>query len=348
MHITILTTTLKSTPMKIILQKPLIAISLCLLLACNNGNDKSKNYAYEKIRADSVSTLSPASDEKQDAQGNADFKSDTQKPGLYKRDVVSSMAAKEDNKHPERKFIRTADLKFKVKNVIKASYAIEDVIGRNDGYITSTNLTSTAENQATVPISEDSSLESIYFNVSNTIIARVPNTKLDSTLKSMAGLVDFLDYRIIKANDVALQLRGNQLLQNRNNLLHQRITHNIDSKGHKLPETTDAEENAASHQEASDNALLTNINLTDQVKYSTINLSLYQRQEVKKLMVANDKNIKPYEPSLGRRMAAALTNGWSVLQAILVFFAQIWWLIIIVAMAMIGIIRYNRKNKALA
>ena len=39
--------------------------------------------------------------------------------------VVSSSAAVE-NKNSNRKFVRTADVKFKVKNVAKSTYAIED------------------------------------------------------------------------------------------------------------------------------------------------------------------------------------------------------------------------------
>ena len=40
---------------------------------------------------------------------------------------VSSSAAVEKHKDSTRKFIRTAELKFKVKNVIKSTYNIEDI-----------------------------------------------------------------------------------------------------------------------------------------------------------------------------------------------------------------------------
>src|SRR5688572_5416462 len=43
------------------------------------------------------------------------------------REAVSSSAAAV-SKDTSRKFIRTADLKFKVKNVIKATYRIEDIV----------------------------------------------------------------------------------------------------------------------------------------------------------------------------------------------------------------------------
>lgn len=43
---------------------------------------------------------------------------------------VSSLAAVENNKDTLHKFIRTADLKFKVKDVIKSTYNIEEVTNR--------------------------------------------------------------------------------------------------------------------------------------------------------------------------------------------------------------------------
>ena len=41
---------------------------------------------------------------------------------------ISSSAAVENGKDSTRKFIRTAELKFKVKSVVNATYAIEHII----------------------------------------------------------------------------------------------------------------------------------------------------------------------------------------------------------------------------
>ena len=128
---------------------------------------------------------------------------------------VSSLAAKENKKDTTHKFIRTAELKFKVKNVIKSTYEIEDITLKYSGFVNFTNLTSNIEKNTTMAISADSSLETTYFTVSNTLILRVPNTKLDSCLKEIAKQIDFLDFRIIKAEDVALQLLSNDLTQKR-------------------------------------------------------------------------------------------------------------------------------------
>src|SRR5688572_3224375 len=57
--------------------------------------------------------------------------------------IASSNAAvvgKADSTHT---FIRTADIKFKVKDVKQSTFDIEDLVSRHGGYITYTNLSST-------------------------------------------------------------------------------------------------------------------------------------------------------------------------------------------------------------
>ena len=62
--------------------------------------------------------------------------------------VVSSSAAVE-NKNSNRKFVRTADVKFKVKNIAKSTYAIEDATTKFGGFVTYTNLQSNIHSDST-------------------------------------------------------------------------------------------------------------------------------------------------------------------------------------------------------
>ncbi len=118
---------------------------------------------------------------------------------------ISSSAAVVNSKDTTHRFIRTADLKFKVKSVVKATYTIEDIVARQGGFVTYTNLGSQINYSTTTAISADSSLVTNWYTVTNTLVLRVPNVKLDTTLKLIGRTIDFLDYRVIKAEDVALQ-----------------------------------------------------------------------------------------------------------------------------------------------
>ena len=127
---------------------------------------------------------------------------------------MSSSAAKV-NKDSTRKFVRTAEMKFKVKDVRKATFSIEDIIARHDGFVTYTNLNSTVDYKTYTAMSPDSMLETWFYTVANDMVVRIPNTTLDTTLKEIARHIDYLDYRVIKAEDVTLNMLSNQLMQMR-------------------------------------------------------------------------------------------------------------------------------------
>ena len=164
-----------------------------------------------------------------------------QKDSTYNAAPLSSSAAKVF-KDSIKKFIRTADVKFKVKAVINTTYDIENICSANGGFVTSTNLTSDIIKSEETPVNEDSILQTTSYNVTNNIILRVPNNKLDTTLKEIAKNISYLNYRIIKADDVCLQMFGNTLAQKRLAKQEARLTNDIDANNKKLQETTNAEE----------------------------------------------------------------------------------------------------------
>jgi hypothetical protein len=272
-----------------------------------------------------LSACAPGNRESMDKNAIADSTSNA---------FISSTAAVENSKDTTHKFIRTADLKFKVKSVIKSTYTIEEIINRQGGFVTYTNLTSNIDNVTNTAVSADSSLETTYYTVSNSITLRVPNTRLDTTLKDISKNIDYLDYRIIKADDIALQILSNNLTQKRSAKNEQRLTDAIDKHGKKLNETTVAEEVLLSKQEQADNARVSNLSLLDQINFSTINLSIYQRQTIKRELISNDKNIEAYEPGFGSKIFDALKFGWDILAAFLVFLVKLWGLFLF------GIIAY--------
>jgi hypothetical protein len=258
---------------------------------------------------------------------------------------ISSSAAVENGKDSTRRFIRTAELKFKVKSVIKSTYDIEDITNRQGGFVTYTNLTSDINNVTTIAVSADSTLETTYYTVTNSIKIRVPNTKLDTTLKEISRNIDYLDYRIIKAEDVALQILSNNLIQKRSAKNQERLTNAIDKKGKKLNETTNADELLLDKQEQSDNAKISNLSLTDQIKFSTINIFIYQRQTFKRELILNDKNVDAYDPSFGSKVLESLKFGWDILETFLVFLTRLWGLFLFAILVYIIYKKYGHRLK---
>ena len=261
--------------------------------------------------------------------------------------MVSSSAAVESKKDSTHKFIRTADLKFKVKSVIKSTYNIEELTAHMGGFVTYTELSSNIDDSETKSVSADSSLIITHYTVINSITLRVPNTKLDSTLKLISANIDYLDHRIIKADDVALQMLSNNLAIKRSAKNESRITKAIDNRGKKLNETTTAEEVVVNKQEQADNARIANLSLRDQMNFSTINLVIYQRQAVRHELIANDKNIKEYESGFGTKILDSISNGWNMLEAVIVFIFNLWGLVllgvIIFVLYKLYVIKFKKK-----
>lgn len=306
--------------------KTIPKVGLALLLAsaaisCKDGV-KTEESSYDES--------SPAMEEAIEVKSEAKDK------------VISSSAAVEP-KNSNRKFVRTADIKFRVDDVPESTYAIENATTKFGGFVTYTNLQSTISDKEETKVSQDSTLETTRYTVENNITIRVPNTKLDTVIKTIAKQIDFLDYRVIKADDVSLQMLANQMAQNRSNRSEKRLSTAIDTKGKKLNSIIDAENNLDAKKEQHDASKIENLSLQDQVNFSTLTLQLYQREGIKQEMVANEKSINAYRPNIGLQIIDSLKTGWFMLEAIIAFVVQLWGLALIGVLAWFGYKRFLKK-----
>jgi hypothetical protein len=256
--------------------------------------------------------------------------------------VVSSSAAVE-NKNSNRKFVRTADVKFKVKNVAKSTYAIEDATTKFGGFVTYTNLQSNIHNEDRTKVSQDSTLVTTKYKVDNNITIRVPNTKMDTVIKTIAKQIHFLDYRIIKADDVSLQMLSNELAQKRSNSSEKRLENAIDSKGKKLNQVVKAEETLDAKKEQNDASKLQNLSLQDQVNFSTLTLNIYQDESIKQEMVVNEKSINAYRPNIGLQIWDSVKTGWFMLENIISFVVVLWPFVLIGFLGFFGYKKFLKK-----
>lgn len=240
----------------------------------------------------------------------------------------------------KRKLIRTADIKFKVKSVVQSTNLIENTTRKWGGLVTYSNLQSTINDQISTKVSQDSTLETTKYKVENTITLRVPQQNMDTVVKEIAKEIDYLDYRLIKADDVALRLLSNELLQKRSATNEKRIANAIDTKGKKINDIINAETQLENKKAQSDSSAIENLSLQDQINYSTITLQLYQREVVKQELVANEKQGYYFEPSIGIQILDALQSGWFHLLSLVVLLLKLWWL------ALIGLVIYWIFKKA--
>jgi Domain of unknown function (DUF4349) len=262
---------------------------------------------------------------------------------LNSSDSKSIASTNSTSQLPQRKFVRTADIKFKVKNVPQATYAIENTTAKFGGFVTQSNLQSTVSETFNTQINQDSTLETTKYKVENNITIRVPNTKMDTVLHTISKQIGFLDYRVIKADDVSLKMLSNQMTQDRSNQHEKRLENDIDTKGKKLHQIVDAENQLASQKEVNDIKKIENLAYQDQVNYSTLTLQIYQPETLKQEMVISEKSSTDFRPNIGFQILESLKTGWYILETIIAFVLQLWSLFLIGCIAFFLYKRFGKK-----
>ena len=292
------------------------------LISCSASQEgKANQDAYAKASADSASST-------------------TEQPSSQK-EPVSPNSLKKDSL---RAFVRKADLYFKVKDVKTATFDIERIVNEHQGYVTTSDLQSTVNYKNDIRISNDSMREIKNYTVHSDITIRVPNDELNKTLSEIAVLIDYLDHRVVKADDVTKQLSAADLWQQRFANHQKRLEKAIDEKGKKLNTTIEAEDNLYAKQATTDDVKLNAQELKHDIAYSIVTISIYQKETTKSETYAYAAPIEPFQPNFKSQLLTALTDGGAVFGAILVFFIRLWPIGLLIA-GVVAIFKFIYKRK---
>lgn len=254
-----------------------------------------------------------------------DFKSNLDSIGA----VLVSNAASMNALDSTHLFIRTADVRCRVDEVAGSTYTVEKVVKGLGGYVSNTQLASNQTWQYQTQVSDDSLKQTSKFIVSNNVTIRVPAKNLDSLLKALVPLVDYMDYRNVTVNDITLEQIAIQLQQTRlskyNAMLQEKVVDQT-SKPDKLMDAADA---MLAKQEQKDLAYIESLRLNDQVAFATVNLQLYQPETTSIVMIYNERPQPPYEIGIGERLGDSVYAGWKGFSYILSGIVILWplWLI---------------------
>ncbi|MBB6004034.1 DUF4349 domain-containing protein [Arcicella rosea] len=231
----------------------------------------------------------------------------------------------------KRKFIKTGDLRFKVKNVQEASNSIEDIVEKYDGFITHSELSSNTTHVNEVEISEDSILLNKAYEVSNKITLRIPNQNFDKVLREIQPVMTFLEYKKVSADDVSLNLLASDLRKKRFSEFENRYKKEIATKGKKLAETANSEEKLFDYQTQADMNKVETLNIKDQVNYSTLEIEVFQPITNMIELQPNMDNDFAYQPHFLKRIWQSFRTGWFVFEEVLVFITKFWMLILLLS-----------------
>lgn len=233
-----------------------------------------------------------------------------------------------------RRFVRTAEVKFRVRQVLSATLQLEDVALRHGGFVTVSNLRTEVEYRHEQPISRDSAVETTRFSVHSHLVLRVPYRQLDTTLRSMHRLAEFLDYRNVRAEDVAFKMMQDQLLQLRQSNYQQNV--NKAAQAGKPGTQLEAADRTLSSRAAADQSRLERLKLEDAIQYSTIEVDIYQPAQLQQRLVANTEP-KPIERGFWASIGEGLRSGGMLLRELAIGLAHSWSVVLLVVLLFLGI-----------
>ncbi|KQR72384.1 DUF4349 domain-containing protein [Pedobacter sp. Leaf176] len=235
------------------------------------------------------------------------------------------------------KIIKTADMRFRVKNVQNTKEQLSKTIKSQGGSVAEFSIQSSILQTDKIKQSADSLKEITSYRTDGYLVAKVPSEKLDEFTNTIANMAVFVDSQSMKMDDQSLAYLSNRM-KARNRVEASNQIGSIPSK-----RTANIETSLALKDDYVDREL-DNRSIDARVKYSTITLNFYQDNTVKTMIVGND-DLYDYRPAFADRFWLSIANGWTIFVEIILALANLWMLVLVGIVMFITIRYFVRKNK---
>jgi Domain of unknown function (DUF4349) len=260
---------------------------------------------------------------------------------------VSSSAATFDD--GQRKFIRTAQAQFRVKDVYSSALAIEDVAAQQGGFVVNNNISAQTMNVQRRPAGDGKLIELVEYTVRGTLSVRVPSDKTQAFLRAIASQMEFLDQRSFDAADAQFQMLRQQLAYQREQQAQIELGQAMQS-GDRLDRKSEVIAARTGAKLQRDEALIQQKEFEDKVDYSTISLTLYQLSKIRQTeMVDVEAVFQKHSPGFFTRLFDALRVGWYGVLDLFIGLMNVWPLWLVMGLGLYGLRRWavsRRKQRA--
>jgi histidinol phosphatase-like enzyme len=222
------------------------------------------------------------------------------------------------------KIIKTADMRFRVKDVQQTKELLSATIKAQGGTVAEFSIT-------------DSLKEITSYRKEGLLVAKVPSEKLDEFTNIVAKMAVFVDSQSMKMDDQSMAYLANKLkTQNRSEAL-KTINQTAKRKGNNVETSLYIKDDYVDKK-------IENMNIDSRVKLSTITLNFYQDNTVKTLIVGND-NLYDYRPGFFQRLGLNLIDGWVYFKEFILAISNLWMLLVFGLGVFFGIRYYLRNRK---
>lgn len=217
-----------------------------------------------------------------------------------------------------KKFIKTADVNMEVKNVYESTISIEKYLKENAGFVTKSEMNSSVLSEENFPINDAEAKLVREFRQINDMEVRVPTVKLGDFLEFVNQSNLFLHTRNISAEDVSANIMMADLEEKR----MKKTESNIQTIKNNAEKVNLADNNLSEQN----NQKLATYNLSDNLKYSTVNLHLKEpSSRISSIAVTNTKNFdNQYRYNFFYDVKNAIIKGFYLTQEIIVGLFTIW------------------------
>jgi hypothetical protein len=235
------------------------------------------------------------------------------------------------------KIIKTADMRFRVKDVQNTKEQLSKTIKAEGGTVAEFSIESTIQETDKVKQSTDSLKEITSYRTQGYLVAKVPSEKLDEFTNTIAKMAVFVDNQSMKMDDQSIAYLSNKLkAQNRVDAI-EKINKVATKKSANVESSLYIKDDYVDKR-------IENMQIDSRVKFSTITLNFYQDNTVKTMIVAND-NLYDYRPAFINRLWLGIVNGWTIFKEIIIAISNLWMLVLVGIVAFFAIKYFIRKNK---
>lgn len=250
--------------------------------------------------------------------------------------ATTELADSAINTESAEKMTKTADMRFRVKDVQQTKEDLGKAIKLQGGLLMEVNITSDVRNSEKVKFSADSLKEITSYSKEGYIVAKIPADKLDGFTNTVANIAVFVDSQSLKMEDKTLSYLSNKLKSDNAKEAVTEIKKAVVKKGSNV-------ETSLYIKDSNVDRKIENISIDSQVRFSTITLNFYQGNTIRTMIVGND-NLYDYKPSFFKRLGLNLTDGLSYFKEVVLFLASLW-IFIVIGLATYFSFKYYIRSK---
>lgn len=237
-----------------------------------------------------------------------------------------------------QKIIKTADMRFRVKDVQETKEKLSAAIRAEGGMLQEFTISSNIQNFEKVGYKTDSLMELTSYRKDGYVVAKIPSEQLDEFTNKVARMAVFVDNQSLKMEDVGLTYLSNKLKNENKSVASKQLDQHGEKQSKAVSSALKVKDDYVDNK-------IENLSIDSKVKYSTITLNFYQDNTVKKLIVAND-SLYDQRPGFFTRLGLNIQNGWMIFKEFVLILANLWMLILVLAAGYFGFRYYRRQKKS--